>query len=85
MCMVRTLLDIPRHRITYMNDTVIECCYWIFKDAPSSMTLDDFKIALPCNNILWTSDFEKSQDNIPANIGKKPSYLQFFDIRSNLA
>ncbi|RAH56384.1 hypothetical protein BO85DRAFT_399575 [Aspergillus piperis CBS 112811] len=47
---------------------VIECCYWIFKDAPSSMTLDDFKIALPCNNILWTSDFEKWQDNIPANI-----------------
>lgn len=69
---------VPQKHKAYLNGTVIECCYWIFKDVPSSMTLDDLKIALPCKDILWTSDFEMSQKHSLANPGKKPSHLQCF-------
>ncbi|KAI2892315.1 transcriptional regulator family: Fungal Specific TF and C2H2 zinc finger [Aspergillus niger] len=57
---------------------VIECCYWIFKDVPSSMTLDDLKIALPCEDILWTSDFEMSQKHSLANPENTPSLKTAF-------
>ncbi|GKZ37456.1 hypothetical protein AbraIFM66950_009006 [Aspergillus brasiliensis] len=49
-----------RRRIVY-SIYVFECCFWLFKDVPSSMTLDDFQIALPCRDTLWASDFENWQ------------------------
>ncbi|GAQ43380.1 hypothetical protein AKAW_03266 [Aspergillus niger] len=68
---------------------VIECCYWIFKDAPSSMTLDDFKIALPCRDKLWTSNFEQWQECLPTRPESKdrPSLKTAFsnpDLLDNL-
>ncbi|KAL4993522.1 hypothetical protein BDV10DRAFT_198273 [Aspergillus recurvatus] len=63
----RQWVELEIQRRTLYCIWAIECCYWIFKDAPSSMELDDFQIALPCRDTLWTSNPEIWQQHLLAS------------------
>ncbi|KAL4894160.1 hypothetical protein BDV59DRAFT_207213 [Aspergillus ambiguus] len=63
----RQWVELESQRRTVYCVWVIECCYWMFKDAPSSMDLDDFHVALPCKDILWISNPELWQQHLMAN------------------
>ncbi|PYH39194.1 uncharacterized protein BO87DRAFT_324763 [Aspergillus neoniger CBS 115656] len=85
----RRWVGLESQRRTVYCVYVLECCYWTFKDAPSSMTLDDFKIALPCRDKLWTSNFEQWQECLPTRPESKdrPSLKTAFsnpDLLDNL-